>query len=96
MILQTSTKRFEKKLVLIHKRGKDIKKLIKVTDMLVENINAKVAHHLLLPPKYCLHKIINMSNIWDCHIEPNWVLLYYLDDEMFRLERTGTHSDLFK
>ena len=96
MILQTSTKRFEKELVLIHKRGKDIKKLIQVTDMLVENINAKVAHHLLLPPKYCLHKIINMSNIWDCHIEPNWVLLYYLDDEMFRLERTGTHSDLFK
>nr|CDI29897.1 mRNA interferase YafQ [Rickettsia monacensis IrR/Munich] len=43
-----------------------------------------------------LHKIINMENIWDCHIEPDWLLLYYLDDEVLRLERTGTHSDLFK
>ncbi len=34
----------------MHKRGKDIKKLIKVTDILVEHINTKVAHHLLLPP----------------------------------------------
>ncbi|MCC8406880.1 MAG: type II toxin-antitoxin system YafQ family toxin [Rickettsia endosymbiont of Ecitomorpha arachnoides] len=96
MILQTSTKRFEKELLLMHKRGKDIKKLIKVTDLLVENIKAGIAHHLLLPPKYCLHKIINMENIWDCHIEPDWLLLYYLDDEVLRLERTGTHSDLFK
>ena len=38
MILQTSTKRFEKELLLMYKRGKDIKKLIKVTDLLVENI----------------------------------------------------------
>ncbi|CEO17803.1 mRNA interferase YafQ [Rickettsia monacensis] len=37
-----------------------------------------------------------MENIWDCHIEPDWLLLYYLDDEVLRLERTGTHSDLFK
>jgi len=96
MILQTSTKRFEKELTLMHKRGKDIKKLIKVTDLLVENINAGIAHHLLLPPKYCLHKIINIDNIWDCHIEPDWLLLYYLDKEVLRLERTGTHSDLFR
>ena len=96
MILQTSTKRFEKELLLMHKRGKDIKKLIKVTDLLIENINVGIAPHLLLPSKYCLHKIVNMDNIWDCHIEPDWLLLYYLDDEVLRLERTGTHSDLFK
>ncbi|KJW02929.1 mRNA interferase YafQ [Rickettsia endosymbiont of Ixodes pacificus] len=80
----------------MYKRGKDIKKLIKVTDLLVENIKAGIAHHLLLPTKYCYIKIINMENIWDCHIEPDWLLLYYLDDEVLRLERTGTHSDLFK
>lgn len=68
MILQTSTKRFEKESLLMHKRGKDIKKLVKVTDLLVQNINAGMVHHLLLPPKYCLHKIVNMDNIWDCHI----------------------------
>ena len=96
MIIQTSTKRFEKELVLMCKRGKDIKKLIKVTDMLVQNINSGVQPHLLLPPKYCLHKVINKSNIWDCHIEPDWLLLYYLDDEVIRLERTETHSDIFR
>jgi len=32
----------------------------------------------------------------DLHIEPDWVLIYTLDDETVRLERTGTHSDLFK
>ncbi len=37
-----------------------------------------------------------MSNIWDCHIEPDWLLLYHLDDEVLRLEHTGTDSDLFK
>lgn len=50
----------------------------------------------LLPTKYCLHKIVNMNNIWNCHIEPDWILLYYLNDEVLRLERTGTHSDIFK
>jgi mRNA interferase YafQ len=72
------------------------KKLITITDLLVKNINSGIEHHLLLPSKYCLHKIANKSNVWDCHIEPDWLLLYYLDDEVLRLERTGTHSDLFR
>ena len=31
----------------------------------------------------------------DCHVEPDWVLVYQLDDETVCLTRTGTHSDLF-
>lgn len=96
MIIQTSAKRFEKELYTMCKRGKDVRKLIKVTDLLVKNINDGVEHHLLLPQKYCLHKIVNQSNVWDCHIESDWILLYYLDNEVLRLERTGTHSDLFR
>jgi mRNA interferase YafQ len=96
MIIQTSTKRFEKELSNMCKRGKDIQKLITVIDLLVKNINDGAEHHLLLPKKYCLHKIVNQKNIWDCHIEPDWLLLYYLDSEVLRLERTGTHSDLFR
>ena len=32
----------------------------------------------------------------DCHVEPDWVLVYSTDSDSLRLERTGTHSDLFK
>lgn len=96
MIKQTATKRFEKELSLMCKRGKKIEKLIKLTDCLVTNINDGVEHHLLLPPRYSLHKVVNSFNIWDCRIEPDWLLLYYLDEEVLRLERTGTHSDIFK
>ncbi|WP_367364512.1 type II toxin-antitoxin system YafQ family toxin [Candidatus Tisiphia endosymbiont of Nedyus quadrimaculatus] len=96
MIIQSATRRFEKELSIMHKRGKNITKLIETTDLLVKNINEGVEHHLLLPTKYCLHKIVNMNNIWNCHIEPDWILLYYLNDEILRLERTGTHSDIFK
>jgi mRNA interferase YafQ len=31
----------------------------------------------------------------DCHIEPDWLLLYKIDGEDLLLVRTGTHSDLF-
>ena len=31
----------------------------------------------------------------DCHIEPDWVLIYKIDEELLFLTNTGTHSDLF-
>jgi mRNA interferase YafQ len=33
---------------------------------------------------------------WDCHIEPDWLLIYKLTDDEVRLARTGTHADLFE
>ena len=35
------------------------------------------------------------KGIRDCHVEPDWLLLYAVDGEELRLYRTGTHSDLF-
>jgi len=32
----------------------------------------------------------------DCHIEPDWLLIYRLESESLFLERTGSHSELFK
>ncbi len=32
----------------------------------------------------------------DCHIEPDWLLIYKIDDDDLQLVRTGTHSDLFR
>ncbi len=31
----------------------------------------------------------------DCHIEPDWILIYSINEDELRLERTGSHSDLF-
>ena len=53
----------------------------------------------IIPKKYKNHQLKgNLSNKWDLHIQPDWVLLYTKDDEnkIIKLVRTGTHSDLFK
>ncbi|KIC75824.1 mRNA interferase YafQ, partial [Neochlamydia sp. TUME1] len=38
----------------------------------------------------------NFKGRWECHIEPDWLLVYLKTDEDIIFERTGTHSDLFK
>lgn len=37
----------------------------------------------------------NYSGYKECHIEPDWLLIYKQTDDELRLDRTGTHSDLF-
>jgi mRNA interferase YafQ len=37
----------------------------------------------------------NYSGYRECHIEPNWLLIYRYSDNELLLHRTGTHSDLF-
>jgi mRNA interferase YafQ len=32
---------------------------------------------------------------WDCHVEPDWILLYKLTDQALILVRTGSHAELF-
>jgi mRNA interferase YafQ len=97
MIKTVATNRYEKELKLMIKRGKDLNKLDYLLEILEDNINKGIEHHLLLPEKYCLHKLIGKyKGYWECHIEPDWLLVYYLDGEVLRLERTGTHNDIFK
>ena len=97
MIKTVATNRYEKELKLMIKRGRDLNKLDQLLEVLEANINKGIEHHLLLPEKYCLHKLIGKyKGYWECHIEPDWLLVYYLDDEVLRLERTGTHNDIFK
>lgn len=97
MIKTVATNRYEKELKLMIKRGKDLNKLDYLLEILEANINKEIEHHLLLPEKYYLHKLIGKyKGYWECHIEPDWLLVYYLDDEVLRLERTGTHNDIFK
>jgi len=96
MIEVERTNCFKKEFKLMLKRGKNPQKFKALIDLLVDNANKGIEHHLLLPEKYCLHKLLGKhNNSWECHIEPDWLLIYYLDDKVLRFERTGTHSDIF-
>jgi mRNA interferase YafQ len=73
----------------MRKRGKDLGKLQEVVRL--------PAAGVALPPKHMDHPLIgSWASSRDCHVEPDWVLIYTSDSETLRLERTGTHADLFK
>ena len=91
MLKPSYTNQFLKDLKLMLRRGKDEKKIKKVMQLLMDE--------LPLEPRYKDHKLIgNYVGSRDCHIEPDWVLIYSLvpQEKAIRFERTGTHSDLFK
>ena len=47
-------------------------------------------------PKYREHSLIgNFIGRRECHIEPDWLLIYKIDNDNIIFERTGSHSDLF-
>lgn len=70
------------------RRGKNLNKLQSVVNILV--------HRLPLQAKHRDHPL---SGEWDgyrdCHIEPDWILIYHSTASELILERTGTHADLF-
>lgn len=83
------TSQFKKDAKRIRKRGKDFAKLKVVIN--------KLAAGEELEPRYRDHALIgNFRGARDCHIEPDWLLIYQVDDEELILVRTGSHSDLFK
>ena len=50
-----------------------------------------------LAPRHLAHRLAgNMSPYWECHIEPDWLLIWDDDGSTITLIRTGTHSDLFR
>ncbi len=73
------------------KRGLPMDKLNEVIRLLAEGEP--------LPAKYKDHALVgNYSGCRDCHISPDWILIYEKDTQirLITLQRTGTHSDLFK
>lgn len=84
------TNKFKKDFKLAIKRGLDIS--------LLEDIIAKLSMGETLPEKNLDH---NLTRNWmghrECHILPNWLLIYRIEDNVLvlTLSRTGTHSDLF-
>lgn len=86
---QTQFKRDYKQAV---KRGCDIK--------LLEEVIAMLAEEKALPPKYKDHSLKDSKEykgVRECHIEPDWLLVYKIikDTLVLQLLRTGSHSDLF-
>ncbi|RHX83553.1 type II toxin-antitoxin system YafQ family toxin [Leptospira stimsonii] len=79
---------FNKDIKLQKKRKKDLNKLKEIMSQLIDGIQ--------LASKFKDHKLSgNYKNRRECHIEPDWLLIYKLDDNSIIFERTGTHSDLF-
>lgn len=85
-IVQTS--QFRKDIKKQSKRGKDLQKLKDLIELLLGGQT--------LPSKNRDHALTGDWIGWrDCHLEPDWLLVYKLTQEELILGRTGTHSDLF-
>ncbi len=83
------TSQFKKDVKRIRKRGKSLDKL--------RNVIEKLASGEELEPRYHEHILQGQyASIRECHIEPDWLLLYKLSKTELILIRTGTHSDLFE
>lgn len=88
MLNVNSSSKFDRDLKKCVKRGYNLQLLQNVVDVL--RIPAA------LPPKNQAHPLKgNYAGKMECHISPDWLLIYEkYEDEIF-LDRTGTHSDLF-
>ncbi|MCL2039479.1 MAG: type II toxin-antitoxin system YafQ family toxin [Bacteroidetes bacterium] len=84
------TNKFKNSLKRCAKRGYNKNLLKEVINMLAKGEQ--------LPAKYNDHKLHGKyKNCRECHIEPDWLLVYKIEDDklILTLTNTGTHSDLF-
>ena len=85
----SQSNQFAKDIKKMAKRGKDLAKLQVLVTQLAEGA--------VLDARHRDHPLIGeWAGTRDCHIEPDWLLLYSVGDDWLRLERTGSHSDLFR
>lgn len=84
----SQTNQFAKDVKRQRKRGKDLAKLIGVVDLLIEGG--------ILPANLRDHSLVGDWKGWrDCHVEPDWLLIYKRSSDELVLGRTGSHADLF-
>jgi mRNA interferase YafQ len=85
--LRTTTA-FERDLRRVNKQGKDLDKLETIVNTLQDREQ--------LPARCRPHPLRGIwAGHWDCHVEPDWLLLYRVTNEALILVRTGSHADLF-
>ena len=86
-LLTTTT--FERDLKRVGRQGKDLDKL--------ENVVSLLQSMQPLPARCRPHPLRgNWSGHWDCHLEPDWLLLYRIAETELVLVRTGSHAELFE
>lgn len=84
------TGKFKKDIKLAKKRGLNIEVLFDIVNL--------IANDIKLPEKNKDHELLgNYVGSRECHIQPDWLLIYEKDTEikLLSLIRTGSHSDLF-
>ncbi|MCK4760597.1 MAG: type II toxin-antitoxin system YafQ family toxin [Candidatus Aminicenantes bacterium] len=88
MLEPVYTNRFKKDLKRVKRRKKDTGKL--------KAVMLELGRDMGLDPQYQDHKL---GGRWagrrECHIEPDWLLIYKIDVQYIIFERTGSHADLF-
>ena len=79
---------FKKEIKKLKKREKNFSKIEVVSEFLISGKK--------LPSKYKEHKLKgNYAGYWECHIDPDWLLIYRKTKTTIIFARTGSHSDLF-
>jgi mRNA interferase YafQ len=82
------THRFKRDRSLMERRNKDINKLKKLMALITNEVPLpRMCHEHLLHGAY--------EGCTECHVEPNWLLVYRFEDDIVHFARTGTQSDLF-
>ena len=70
------------------RRGKNVEEFLEAVELLAEQGE--------LPAAYRPHRLSgDWKGVWECHIEPDWLLIYVVTEAEVHLIRTGTHKDLF-
>jgi len=90
MLALETTAKYRKDRRLMKKQGKDLS--------LLDSIIKKLQNREILEAKHRDHPLAgNFSRLRECHITPDWLLIYAIDNNRLVLtaSRTGSHSDLF-
>ena len=90
MLTLKTTSKFRKDYKRMKKRGYDLARLEEIIDQLLRGET--------LAPKHRDHELIgDYAGFSECHVQPDWLLVYEIDQDVLVLTafRTGTHSDLF-
>ncbi len=88
MLTPSFTKKFGRDLKRMEKRGEDLEKIAAVIRLICDERP--------LPEKHVDHPLKGeWKGCRDCHIDPDWILIYEPSEGQVLFHRTGTHSDLF-
>ncbi len=89
MLEVRATTRFKKEVKKAARQQKDMQKLGDVIDLLqADEALPEYNHDHALTGNYVGHR--------ECHLSPDWLLIYKVEDETLILVRTGSHSELFR